>query len=41
MKDREGHVIGFEKLNFINDHSDTDRIYFETIIMNKNRLNFY
>jgi uncharacterized protein YuzE len=31
MKDREGKVIGFEKLNFTAQSADTIRVAFETV----------
>jgi len=31
MKDREGKVIGFEKLNFTAQATDTVRVAFETV----------
>jgi uncharacterized protein YuzE len=31
MKDREGKVIGFEKLNFVSPAEDAVRIAFETV----------
>ena len=34
MKDKTGRVIGFKKLNFINDNSDMNQVNFETIIAN-------
>ncbi len=34
MKDKDGRVIGFEKLNFVNDNSDTTQVNFETITVN-------
>ncbi len=30
MKDKEGRVIGFEKLNFISNSAETIRVAFET-----------
>ena len=34
MKDRNGRVIGFEKLNFIDEYSDMTQVNFETITVN-------
>jgi uncharacterized protein YuzE len=34
MKDKNGQVIGFEKLNFVNDNSDLTQVNFETITAN-------
>ena len=34
MKDKNGRVIGFEKLNFVNDNSDMTQVSFETITVN-------
>ncbi len=34
MKDKNGRVIGFEKLNFVNDNSDLTQVNFETITVN-------
>lgn len=34
MKDKDGRVIGFEKLNFVNDNSDMTQVNFETITAN-------
>jgi uncharacterized protein YuzE len=34
MKDKSGQVIGFEKLNFVNDNSDLTQVNFETITVN-------
>ena len=34
MKDKSGRVIGFEKLNFVNDNLDMTQVNFETIIAN-------
>lgn len=34
MKDKNGQVIGFEKLNFVNDNSDLTQVNFETITVN-------
>lgn len=34
MKDKDGRVIGFEKLNFVNDNSDMTQVNFETITTN-------
>ena len=34
MKDKNGRVIGFEKLNFVNDNSDMTQVNFETITVN-------
>ena len=34
MKDRNGRVIGFEKLNFIDEYSDMTQVNFETITIN-------
>ena len=34
MKDKTGRVIGFEKLNFINENSDMTQVNFETITAN-------
>ncbi len=34
MKDKSGRVIGFEKLNFVNDNSDMTQVNFETITAN-------
>ena len=31
MKDRDGKVIGFEKLNFTHQAADTVRVAFETV----------
>jgi uncharacterized protein YuzE len=34
MKDKDGRVIGFEKLNFSNNDSDMTQVNFETITTN-------
>ena len=34
MKDENGRVIGFEKLNFANDNSDINQVNFESITVN-------
>ena len=34
MKDRNGRVIGFEKLNFVDRYSDMTHVDFETITVN-------
>ena len=34
MKDKDGRVIGFEKLNFTNSDSDLTQVNFETITAN-------
>ena len=34
MKDKSGRVIGFEKLNFVNDNSDMTQVNFEAITAN-------
>ena len=34
MKDKNGQVIGFEKLNFANDNSDINQVNFESITVN-------
>ena len=34
MKDKDGRVIGFEKLNFSSDNSDLTQVNFETITAN-------
>lgn len=34
MKDRNGRVIGFEKLNFVDRYSDMTQVDFETITVN-------
>ena len=34
MKDKDGRVIGFEKLNFTNSDSDLTQVNFETITVN-------
>ena len=34
MKDRNGRVIGFEKLNFVDRYSDITQVNFETITVN-------
>ena len=36
MKDKDGRVIGFEKLNFNYDNSDMTQVNFETITANQN-----
>ena len=34
MKDKNGQVIGFEKLNFVRENSDITQVNFETISVN-------
>jgi len=34
MKNREGRVIGFEKLNFLTDDGDRTQVNFESITVN-------
>ena len=34
MKNKNGQVIGFEKLNFIDSNSDITQVNFETITAN-------
>ncbi|MEM9274185.1 MAG: DUF2283 domain-containing protein [Cyanobacteria bacterium P01_F01_bin.143] len=35
MKNKDGQVIGFEKLNFIDSNAETTQVNFETITANK------